>query len=305
MPEPHTLLDPAFVRELEALRRRLEVNVRSGAAGERASRRRGGSAEFQDHRPYAPGDDLRRVDWAAFARTGEPVLKLFRAEEDSILRLLVDASASLAFGAPQKLEVARRVAAAIGYLALANGQRTQVLVAREPGDAPSGTGTGRGLERVGSPHRGRDALAALLRELSAPVGAGSADLARAVEVTLRRSARPGLLVVVSDFLDPGPVTRALSHACAAGHQVALVQVLAREELEPSFDGDFSLVDAETHAEVELGMDAAAIDAYVARLAGLIDELRSWSRRHRASYVRTSNDEPIEGAVRRFVARAVD
>ena len=74
MADARSLLDPAFVRELEALRRRLAVTVRSGAAGERASQRRGGSAEFLDHRPYAPGDDLRRVDWAAFARTGEPVL---------------------------------------------------------------------------------------------------------------------------------------------------------------------------------------------------------------------------------------
>lgn len=305
MPDPRSLLDPDFVRELEALRRRLEVGVRSGASGERVSRRRGGSAEFQDHRPYAPGDDLRRVDWAAFARTGEPVLKLFRAEEDSLLRLLVDASASLSFGTPQKLDVARRVAAAIGYLALANGQRAQVLVAREP-NGPSASSLGaRGLERVSTPRRGRDSLAALLRDLSAPSASGSADLAHAVEATLKRSARPGLLVVLSDFFDPGPVTRALSHACAAGHQVALIQVLAREEIEPVFDGDFSLVDAETNAEVELAMDAAAIDAYVARLAGLVEELRSWSRKHRASYVRISNDEPIESVVRRFVARAVD
>ncbi|MEO8903489.1 MAG: DUF58 domain-containing protein [Polyangiaceae bacterium] len=304
MSDPRSLLDPEFVRELEALRRRLEVSVRSGAAGDRASRRRGGSAEFQDHRPYAPGDDLRRVDWAAFARTGEPVLKLFRAEEDSLVRLLVDASASLGFGTPQKLDVARRVAAAIGYLALANGQRAQVLVARESA-ASAGASGGRGLERVGTPRRGRDSLAALLRDLSAPSASGSADLALALEVTLKRSARPGLLVVVSDFLDPGPVTRALTHACTAGHQVALIQVLAREEIAPTFDGDFSLVDAESHAEVELGMDAAALDAYIARLAGLIEELRAWSRKHRASYVRVANDEPIEGAVRRFVARAVD
>jgi uncharacterized protein (DUF58 family) len=242
------------------------------------------------------------VDWAAFARTGEPVLKLFRAEEDSVLRLLLDASASLGFGSPQKFDVARRIAAAIGYLALANGQRTQVLVARE---ATGPTGASPGLERVSSARRGRDSLAALLRDLSAPLASGSADLAQALEATLKRSTRPGLLVIVSDFLDPGPVTRALSHAAARGHQVALIQVLAREEIEPSFEGDFSLVDAESHAEVELGLDAAAIAAYVARLAGLIEELRSWSRKHGASYVRIANDEPIEGVVRRFVARAID
>jgi uncharacterized protein (DUF58 family) len=294
------LLDPAFVRELEALRRRLSVTVQSGGAGERASRRRGSSAEFQDHRPYAPGDDLRRVDWAAFARTGEPVLKLFRAEEDSVLRLLLDTSGSLAFGSPQKLEVARRVAAAIGYLALANGQRVQVLVARQPAPASP-----RGLERVGAPRRGRDALAALLRDLSEPRAGGAASLSRAIEQTLQLAARPGLLVVVSDFLDPGMVTKALGHASALGHQLALIQVLAREELEPSYDGDYAFVDSETGNEVELSMDAAALDAYVVRLAGLVDELRAWSRKHRASFVRMTNDEALEGAVRRFVSRAVD
>ena len=300
MSDPRSLLDPAFVRELEALRRRLSVTVQSGGAGERASRRRGSSAEFQDHRPYAPGDDLRRVDWAAFARTGEPVLKLFRAEEDSVLRLLLDASGSLAFGSPQKFEVARRVAAAIGYLALANGQRVQVLVARQP--APTSP---RGLERIAPPRRGRDALAAFLRDLSEPQVGGAASLARALEQALQLATRPGLLVVVSDFLDPGMVTKALGHASALGHQIALIQVLSREEVEPNYDGDYAFVDAETSAEVELSMDAAAVDAYVVRLAGLIDELRAWSRKHRASFVRMTNDEALEGAVRRFVSRAVD
>lgn len=300
MSDPRSLLDPAFVRELEALRRRLSTTVQSGAAGERASRRRGSSAEFQDHRPYAPGDDLRRVDWAAFARTGEPVLKLFRAEEDSLVRLLLDASGSLAFGTPQKFEVARRVAAAIGYLALANGQRAQVLTARQPDPASA-----RGLERIAVPRRGRGALAALLRDLSEARAGGHADLTRAIEQALQQAQRPGLLVVLSDFLDPTKVTKALGHAIALGHQVALIQVLSREEVEPNYDGDFALVDSETEAQVELSMDAAAVDAYVVRLAGLIDELRAWARKHRASYVRMTNDEALEGAVRRFVSRAVD
>jgi uncharacterized protein (DUF58 family) len=125
-----SLLDADFVRELGLLRRRLKVDVRSGGAGERLARRRGGSAEFQEHRPYAPGDDLRRIDWLAFARSGVPVVKTFRAEEDVVVRLLVDASASLDFGNPRKIEVSRRIAAAVAYLALAESERVQVLVAR-------------------------------------------------------------------------------------------------------------------------------------------------------------------------------
>jgi uncharacterized protein (DUF58 family) len=287
------LLDAAFVRELEALRRRLEIRARSGAAGEHLARRRGGSAEFQEHRPYAPGDDLRRIDWAAYARSGEPVVKLFRAEEDVVVRLVCDASASLGVGEPSKLDAARRFAAAVGYMALAASERAQVLAA------------GDGIAREHVPARGRGGLPALLRALDALDPAGGTDLAKALDGVVRRSGRPGMLVVLSDFLDPGPVTAALSRAAAAGHDVALVQVVAPEEIEPAFEGDLTLVDAETGATVDVTVDPAALEAYVLRFAGLCEELRAFARKHGATYVRVRTDEPLEGAVRRFVGRSVD
>jgi uncharacterized protein (DUF58 family) len=287
------LLDAAFVRELEALRRRLEIRARSGAAGEHLARRRGGSAEFQEHRPYAPGDDLRRIDWAAYARSGEPVVKLFRAEEDVIVRLVCDTSASLGVGAPPKLDVARRFAAAVGYMALAASERAQVFAA------------GEGVEKEHVPARGRGGLPALLRALDALAPRGGTDLARAIDAVVRRSGRPGLLVVASDFFDPGPVVAALSRAVAAGHDPALVQVVAPEEIEPTLEGDLTLEDAETGATVDVTIDPAVVEAYVLRFAGLCEELRAFARRHGATYVRVRTDEPLEAAVRRFVGRSVD
>ena len=287
------LLGPELVRELEVLRRRLEIRARSGGGGEHLARRRGGSSEFQDHRPYAPGDDLRRIDWAAYARTGEPVLKLFRAEEDVTARLLCDASASLGLGEPPKLDVARRLAAAVGYLTLARAERAQVFVA------------GVGVAREHAPVRGRAGLPALLRALSAVEARGGTDLARAVDTVVQKSARPGLLLAVSDFFDPGPVTAALGRAVKAGHDVALAQVVTPDEIAPSFEGDWALEDAETGAVVEVTMDAAALAAYARRFAGLCDELRAFARRHGAAYVRARTDEPLEGVVRRLVARSVD
>lgn len=286
------LLDAAFVRELELLRRRLTVAARSGELGDRAAPRRGSSAEFLEHRAYAPGDDLRRIDWLAYARVGQPVTKLFRNEEDVAVRLLLDASASLDHGEPKKFDVARRLAAAVGYMALAGSQRAQVLVARE---------------RVTThpARRGKNALGNLLRELEGSEARGAGDLVRAVEISLQRAARPGLLVVLSDFLEPGPVTRALTQARAAGHEVSLVQVLARDELEPQIEGDFSLEDAETGTTLEVSIDASALEAYLARMAGLLEELRAWARTHGASYVRVTHDEPLVDAVRRIVMRAVD
>jgi len=302
-----SLLDPAFLRELEALRRRLEIRARSGAAGEHTARRRGGSAEFHEHRPYTSGDDLRRVDWLAFARTGSPVVKLFRSEEDAVMRLLIDASASLDYGEPNKLDVARRLAAAFAYLALAGSQRAQLLVARSGDDksAAEAQSEGLALARVGVPRRGRAGLPLLLRELSAVQAAGGGNLARAIDEAVRRSARPGLLVVLSDFLDPGPVTTALGRARAAGHDLSLVHILSRDEIEPRLEGDYSLVDAETGAAVEVTMDARALEAYMARLSGLVEELRAFARRHAVTYLSVVTDEPLEGVVRRFVARAID
>jgi uncharacterized protein (DUF58 family) len=287
------LLGPEFVRELEVLRRRLEIRARSGGGGEHMAKRRGGSSEFQEHRPYAPGDDLRRIDWAAYARTGEPVLKLFRAEEDVIARLLCDASASLGYGEPPKLDAARRLAAAVGYMALARSERAQLFVA------------GQGLARESTPVRGRGGLPSLIRALESVEAKGGTDLGKAVDTLVQKSARPGMLLAISDFFDPGPVTAALGRAVKAGHDVVLVQVVAPEEIEPTFEGDWALEDAETGAICEVTMDAAALEAYVLRFAGLCEELRAFARKHGAAYVRVRTDEPLEAAVRRVVARSVD
>jgi uncharacterized protein (DUF58 family) len=286
------LLDPEFVRELALLRRRLKVDVRSGGAGEHTAHRRGGSAEFHEHRPYAPGDDLRRIDWLAYARSGAPVVKTFRAEEDVAVRLLIDGSASLDFGSPRKIEVLRRIAAALAYLALHDSERVQLLVTGGPDT--------RGLGAVSEPRRGRGALHRVLHELSQIEARGRASLAAALRGVAERALRPGLLVVLSDFFDAGPFADELSRLRAQGHSLTLVQVLSRMELEPDFEGDLGLVDAETGAEVEVTMDPSAIEAYLARLTGLVQELRATARRLGGRYVRVVTDEPLEGPVRRIV-----
>ena len=288
-----SLLDPAFVRELEVLRRRLEIRARSGGGGEHLAKRRGGASEFQEHRAYAPGDDMRRIDWSAYARTGEPMLKLFRAEEDVVARIVCDASASLDYGSPSKIEVAKKIAAAVAYMTLARSERAQVFIA------------GEGLVKETSAVRGRGGLAGVLKSLEGARAKGGTNLAKAIDAVVQKSARPGMLVIASDFFDPGAVTDALGRAARGGHDVMLVQVVSPDEIEPTWDGDFALEDSETGKVVEVTMDAAAVEAYVLRFAGLCEELRKWARRHRASYIRVRTDEPLESAVRRFVSRSVD
>ncbi len=292
------LLDAAFLRRLELLRRRLSARVQSGEAGTTSAPRRGSGAEFREHRPYSAGDDPRRIDWMAYARSGEPVIKLFRAEEDRIVRLLVDGSASMGFGSPSKLERAQRLAAAIGYLALSSSERGQVLVARDSDKQ-------RPLAESHAPRRGRRAFPSLCRELAAIRAHGTADLPRALDNLLLRSTTPGLLALISDFFDAGPLSSALTRARAAGHEVLLVQVLDPLDITPQLEGDALLEDSETGARLELTADPAALAAYARALGSLIDSLRSWSRQHGGVYVRSVNVDDFESCVERVVARAID
>lgn len=286
------LLDAEFVRELEVLRRSLNVTARSGGRGEHLARRRGGAAEFQEHRAYAPGDDMRRIDWAAFARSGEPVVKVFRAEEDVVVRLLCDTSASLEFGQPPKLDVAKRLAAALGYMTLARSERAQLIEA------------GAGRVRHSQPVRGRGGLSELLRVLEGYEAEGRADLTTAIDTVVRESERPGLLAVFSDFCDAGAWLAALGRAVAAKHDVVLVQILSLEELAPSAEGDLAFEDAESGDTVELVLDEQTLDLYERRLAGLFRMLSGFAKRHGSTYVRVRTDEPLEAAIRRIVGRQI-
>jgi uncharacterized protein (DUF58 family) len=287
------LLDPAFVGELEALQRRLTIRARSGAHGDHRARRRGGSAEFHEHRGYSPGDDPRRIDWAALARSDTAVVKVFKSEEDVVARLLLDTSRSLDHGEPRKLWMAQRIAAALGYMALARGERAQLVLAES------------GSIRPFAPLRGRARLLTLLAQLAAASADGTTHLARSIDKLVRQSSRAGLLVVLSDFLDPGPVLRALGRARAAGHDVALVQVLAPEELDPPNQGDCALEDLEEKSELAVTMDAGAIEAYLDALDDLCRGLAAFARTRGASYLRVASNDALDEAVRRLTARSID
>ena len=123
-----TVFDEAFLRQLERLGVLMKQPARGGLKGGRRSVKRGQSVEFADYRDYALGDDLRQLDWNVFARLEKLFVKLFVEEEDVTITLLIDASASMASGTPEKLLFAKRAAAALGYIGLASEDRIAISV---------------------------------------------------------------------------------------------------------------------------------------------------------------------------------
>src|SRR2546428_4404090 len=127
MPDTEPLLDPQFLARLEQLELVTRKIFLGRMKGERRSKRRGQSVEFADYRNYVIGDDLRFIDWNVYARLDRLFLKLFMEEEDLSLYILVDVSKSCDYGNPNKARYLKQVAAALGYIALVNYNRVNIV----------------------------------------------------------------------------------------------------------------------------------------------------------------------------------
>src|SRR5258706_46120 len=137
------LLSADFLTQLERLSLLSRRSFRGRVKGERRSPRKGISVEFSDYRPYGVGDDLRYVDWNVYARLDRLYLKLFVDEEDLCLHLLVDASASMGFGEPSKLDYSARLAGALGFVGLVGLERVCASSAGRPTGSATSPSTAR------------------------------------------------------------------------------------------------------------------------------------------------------------------
>src|SRR5262245_30199117 len=167
-PEPETFFDTDFLRKLERLHLIAKRLSWAGAKGEHAVSRKGFSLEFSDYRRYQRGDDLRYVDWNVYRRLERLLLKVFTAEEEMNVYLLVDASRSMAEGTPAKLDYAKKVAAALGYIGLKNLDRVG-------GAAFSAT-----LHKPLTLGRGRKQILNMFSFLSRLTSGGTTDLSAAI-----------------------------------------------------------------------------------------------------------------------------
>ncbi|MDP9271147.1 MAG: DUF58 domain-containing protein [Chloroflexota bacterium] len=270
------LFDEAFLRRLEQLELASRRLTAGRMKGERRSVRRGQSVEFADYRNYTAGDDLRQLDWNVYARLEKMFIKLFVEEEDVTVHVLVDASRSMDYGDPNKLDFARRAAAALAYLGLAHLDRVSVGFL---GDGRASTmralrGKGRTLELFGflSGERGERLT-------------GLADAARSYASRLRGT---GPLLLLSDLMDPGYLD-ALRDLAGTRCQLSVLHILAPEEIDPDVPPDARLVDNETGQGVDVTGDADLNDRYRTRLAEWQEEVATFVGRRGGTYVAVPTD----------------
>lgn len=224
MPLLSQLLDPELIERLDGLALSARSVVRGSVAGSYRSPVRGASVEFRQHRAYAPGDELRRLDWRILGRTDRTYVREYDEETNLRALLLLDVSGSMGYGRRHhKLEFARRFCAALAYLALAGGESVGLasFAERLTGYLP--------------PHSGSTQLAVLLDALERLHPTGTSNLDASAAQLVERLDRRALVVVVGDLLCPlGQFARAMARLGHERHEVVVVRVLHRDEIEFPF-----------------------------------------------------------------------
>ena len=276
-----TLFSADFLAQLERLALASKRTFRGRVTGERKSPRKGFSVEFCDYRPYGVGDDLRYVDWNIYGRLDRLYLKLFVDEEDLCLHLLLDASASMDYGEPSKFDYGVRLAAAMGFVGLVNLERVGAGIVRDR------------VAEGWSPTRGRNQFLPLVEFLLRLRPGGPTGLGAGLSNYALRTREPGLVVLISDLMDPAGYESGVRALLERRFDVHVIHLLAPEELDPTFGGDLRLVDAETGEMRELTLDGEALRQYRTRLRQFLDQAEAFCRAKEVSYHRVATDVPLE------------
>lgn len=275
------MLTAEDVRTLERLS--LTAPAAAHAGGARQAGVRGAGLEFQDYRPYEPGDDLRRIDWTVEARLRHLVVRVTESEGHLPLHVLVDTSASMAIGAPAKHACATRLAAALCYVAAARRDPLGITLVDD-------------RVRTHLPSvPGRAQLFRVLDVLRAAEARGASDLSRSLEQYDAVARGPGVLVIVSDFLGNARLD-AIAGLRRMRQTPVLVQVLADEDLEPSLDEATQLVDIESPSSPPLVLDGGAASTYRARIRETVEAFEATCRAHGVAVVRLRSSSSFSDAI---------
>ena len=297
MSRPHVVTSS----ELQSLRD-LELMTKATVEGLRQGLHRspfhGYSAEFAQYRHYRPGDDLKYVDWKAFARTDRIYTRQFRETTNLSALFVIDVSRSMDFpgsrepgagsrgGNRTKFELARSVAAILGTLVLDQGDAAGVLAVDERAHyVPA---------RSGHHH-----LRVLLAELANLQPRGVVTIGEALRRAVAILKRRGLVLVISDLYEDEPAIAEIKRIKQMGHDVIVIHTLARDELTLDVGGAAEFIDLESGGRLMV-QPGAARESYVAAITTWMTAVEQRLTREGIDYLRLITGDPLEPALRRFL-----
>lgn len=285
------IIDEAFLSQLEILSMHVKDNVAGLFGGNHQTKTHGSSSEFDDFRDYAPGDDVTKIDWKAYARFDRLYLKLYLDERQLHTRIYIDASRSMAHGKSKKAEQALKMAAAIAYLSLAGMDKVSIYTIRN-----------KQVTQIVSGIVGKDAFLGAVNKLNEVVFDGDSFISEAI-LPERVGYGDGMSVIISDFLTDNNFEDAIEHLTSKRRHVVCLQLLSREELNPQIRGKVHFFDSENiERTYRKNIDREIARAYKAALSAVISRIRDFCLSRGADYLLVPDDASVREI---FLGQMVD
>ena len=278
------LFESDFLRSLEKLELVVKKTLNTGLLGQHQSQDLGGGLEFSDYRQYQIGDDYRYIDWNLYSRLGQLFLKQFTEEREIIVYFLIDSSKSMAFGDPSKLDFAKKIAGALGYIALTQLDRVGAGFYSDDIDREIKSG------------KGKDWVYKYFQFLNSGKAEGETDLNHALSMFSHKYKKPGLVVILSDFMDEKGYQKGLRQLKENNWRVFVIQTLAREEMNPDLEGELYLVDSETEQGKEVVVNQETLSNYQQKLNEFCSNLSSFVGKYGIDYFRVSTEDNFENLI---------
>ena len=277
----NSLLDETFLQKLDLLRIMAQKRVRGLNIGEHTSWRGGGNLEFLDHRNYQLGDDLRYVDWNVYGRLDKLFIKLFQAERDLSIYVMLDMSLSMSVGSPSKELYAKKIAAALSYIGLGNMDRVglasfndSILLSR-------------------APEKGRQVYLTILKFLVELKPSGETNLNSSLIELSSSAKQKGIVIIISDLLDQKGFEKGIKTLIQDKFEIIVVQVLDHQERVPKLNGYLKLKDLETELEKNLTLNPELLARYQQKFDEYIAEIKNFCLENGIEYFLADTQLPFE------------
>jgi uncharacterized protein (DUF58 family) len=288
--QTETFLHEDFLRILDKIGIFARKGLKGKVKGEHVSWQSGASLEFLDYRKYQIGDDFRYIDWNVYGRLDKLFIKLFRAEKDITIHILIDVSHSMESGYPSKNICAKKIATALSYIGLTNLDRVRVVPFSNS------------IIDTMSPGGGRQVYMAILKYLLSLKPKGETDINASLSEYASVCKKPGIAIILSDLLDAKGIEEGVASLHVRSFDIILIQLLTQDELSPSLNGNILLKDIETGRTKKIEINQALTDRYKKNLNGFLETIRKVCLQYNADYYLYNTEIPFEEFFIEYVSK---
>lgn len=275
------MLSTEFLTQLEKLRIQCQQPFRGKYRGDRRSLNRGTGVEFADYRQYEHGDDLRYLDWNIYARLDKLFIKMFQADQELAVSILIDTSQSMKFGEPTKIDYTKKIAAALAYITLANADRVALYSFADK------------LTSVLPTTYGKSQNYRIHKALNTIESSGTTRITESLKQFAISQQKAGVVIILSDFLDSAGYTKGINSLIGRGFAITIIHIQSPEDIDPPPQGEWQLEDAETGETKEITINEETIAHYQNQQREFCESIHNYCKQNGIGYVRINTDVDFE------------